>query len=158
MSPTKTAKKSVKRATATGKKSQMWTAEEKAAMRERAKEMKAAASKEEGEKAALAAIAAMSEPDRSLARGVHAIIQANAPSLAPKTWYGMPAYADHEGNVICFFQPGQKFKTRYSTLGFNNLARLDEGSMWPVAFALTELTPAEEARIGALVKKAVGGA
>ena len=155
MSPTKTAKKSAKSASATGKKSEMWTAEEKAAMRERAKEMKAAASKEEGEKAALAAIAAMAEPDRSLARRVHAIIVTNAPSLAPKTWYGMPAYADQEGNVICFFQPGQKFKTRYSTLGFNNLARLDEGSMWPVAFALTELTPAEEARIGALVKKAV---
>ena len=113
-----------------------------------------AANKEESEKAALAAIAEMSEPDRSMAKRIHAIIKENAPGLAPKTWYGMPAYADKDGNVVCFFQTAQKFKARYSTFGFNDRANLDEGEMWPVAFALKKLTAAEESRIAALVKKA----
>ena len=107
-----------------------------------------------GESDVLAAIAALQEPDRTMARRIHAIIKTNAPVLSPKTWYGMPAYA-RDGNVVCFFQSAQKFKARYATLGFNDRARLDEGAMWPVAYALTKLTPAEEARITALVKKAV---
>src|SRR5512136_831375 len=111
--------------------------------------------KEDGENAALAAIAAMKEPDRSMAKRIHAIIKDNAPVLSPKTWYGMPAYANEDGKVVCFFQTGQKFKTRYSTFGFNDSANLDEGFMWPVAFALKKLSAAEEARIAALVKKAV---
>jgi uncharacterized protein YdhG (YjbR/CyaY superfamily) len=127
--------------------------EEKAAMKERARELKASADKAGEESAALEAIAAMREPDRSMAKRIHAIIKASAPTLLPKTWYGMPAYAK-DGKVVCFFQTGQKFKTRYSTFGFNDSAKLDEGVMWPVAFALKELTPAEEARIAALVKKA----
>ncbi len=136
-----------------------FTEDEKAAMKERAKELKAEAriskNKAEGENAALAAIAAMQEPDRSMAARLHEIIKANAPSLSAKTWYGMPAYADSEGNVICFFQSAEKFKARYATLGFNDRAKLDEGNLWPTAFALKELTAAEEARIVALVKKAV---
>ena len=139
--------------------SQGFTDEEKAAMKERAKELKAEArankNKAEGETAALAAIAAMPEPDRSMAARLHEIIKANAPGLAPKTWYGMPAYADKDGNVICFFQNAQKFNARYATLGFNDKAKLDEGVMWPTAYALKELNTAEEARIVALVKKAV---
>src|SRR5512136_1789092 len=111
--------------------------------------------KEDGENAALAAIDAMKEPDRSMAKRIHAIIKDNAPALLPKTWYGMPAYANKDGKIICFFQTGQKFKTRYSTFGFNDSANLDEGVMWPVAFALKKLSAAEEARIAALVKKAV---
>ena len=130
-----------------------FTDEEKAAMKERARELKASADKAGEESAALEAIAAMREPDRSMAKRIHAIIKASAPTLLPKTWYGMPAYAK-DGKVVCFFQTGQKFKTRYSTFGFNDSAKLDEGVMWPVAFALKELTPAEEARIAALVKKA----
>ncbi len=144
--------------TASNKKSRGFTAEERAAMKNRARELKAEAraneNKEAGEKDVLAAIAAMQEPDRSMAERLHALIKASAPALAPKTWYGMPAYAK-DGTVVCFFQPAQKFNTRYATLGFNNLAHLDEGAMWPVAFALTALTPADEARISALVKKAV---
>ena len=124
-------------------------------MRQRAKEQKAATTRAEGESAALTAIAAMSGPDRAMAERLHAIITANVPSLAPKTWYGMPAYADKDGKIICFFQPAQKFKTRYATFGFNDSAHLDDGALWPVAFALTELTAADEARIAALVKKAV---
>jgi len=124
-------------------------------MKETLKERKAAASKEEAENAALEAIAAMPEPDRSMAKRIHAIIKESAPSLSPKTWYGMPAYANDDGKIICFFQTAQKFKTRYSTFGFNDSAHLDEGVMWPVVYALKELTPAEEARIRALVKKAV---
>jgi hypothetical protein len=128
-------------------------------MKDIAKERKAEArwnkNKAEGESAALAAIAAMQEPDRSMAKRIHAIIKASAPALLAKTWYGMPAYANMDGKVICFFQTGQKFKTRYSTFGFNDSANLDEGAMWPVAFALKELTATAEARIGALVKKAV---
>lgn len=130
--------------------------EEKAAMRQRAKEAKADADKAEGESAALAAIAGMSEPDRAMAERLHAIITTSAPTLAPKTWYGMPAYANKEGKIICFFQPALKFKTRYATLGFNDSATLDDGAMWPVAYALKELTPADEAKIAALVKQAAG--
>ncbi len=141
--------------TATGNKSGGFTAEEKAAMKQRIKEQKAANDRAEGESAALASIAEMQEPDRTMAQRVHAIITATAPDLWPKTWYGMPAYAK-DGDVLCFFQPAQKFKTRYSTLGFNNSANLDEGVMWPVAYALKALTPAEEAKISALVKKAAG--
>ena len=144
--------------TATGKKSKGFTDEEKAAMRNRAQELKAEAraskDKAEGESAALAAIAAMQEPDRSMAKRLHAIIKASAPALSPKTWYGMPAYAK-DGKVVCFFQTAQKFNTRYATLGFNDSANLDEGALWPVAYALKKLTAAEEARISALVKKAV---
>ncbi|HKT36802.1 MAG TPA: DUF1801 domain-containing protein, partial [Ktedonobacterales bacterium] len=132
-----------------------FTAEEKSAMRQRAKEQKAAATRAEEESAALAAIAAMSEPDRAMAERLHAIITANVPSLAPKTWYGMPAYANEDGKIICFFQPAAKFKTRYATFGFNDSAHLDDGALWPVAYALTELTAADEARVAALVKKAV---
>ncbi len=139
----------------TTKKSSVWSDEEKAAMKELAKERKMAANKAEEESAALAAIAAMQEPDRSMARRIHAIIKDSAPTLSPKTWYGMPAYANQEGKVVCFFQTGQKFKTRYSTLGFNDVAKLDEGAMWPTAYALMDLTAADEARIAALVKKAV---
>jgi uncharacterized protein YdhG (YjbR/CyaY superfamily) len=136
-------------------KSKGLTAEEKAAMKELMKERKAAANKEEEESAALAAIAAMQEPDRSMAKRIHAVIKDNAPTLSPKTWYGMPAYANKDGKVICFFQSAAKFKARYATFGFNDSANLDEGVMWPVAFALKELTAAEEKRIVALVKKAV---
>jgi len=131
------------------------SAEEIAAMKETLKERKAAVSKEEAENAALEAIAAMLEPDRSMAKRIHAIIKENAPALAAKTWYGMPAYANDDGKVICFFQTGQKFKSRYCTFGFNDSAHLDDGGMWPVAFALKELTPAIEAKIIALVKKSV---
>jgi hypothetical protein len=127
-------------------------------MKNRAQEMKAEArankSKAEGESDVLAKIAEMSEPDRTLARRLHEIIKASAPDLSPKTWYGMPAYA-RDGKIVCFFQAAQKFKTRYATLGFQDTANLDEGEMWPVAFALKELTATEEARISALVKKAV---
>ncbi len=144
--------------TAIKKQSAVWTDEEKAAMRNRAQELKAEArankNKAEGESAALAAIAAMSEPDRAMAKRLHAIIKDSAPALSPKTWYGMPAYAQ-DGKIICFFQSANKFKTRYATFGFNDTAHLDEGSLWPVAFALKELTPTEEERIRALVKKAV---
>jgi hypothetical protein len=128
---------------------------ELAAMKETLKERKMAANKEEAEKAALAAIAAMKEPDRSMAKRIHAIIKESAPELSPKTWYGMPAYANADDKVVCFFQTGQKFKTRYCTLGFQDSAHLDDGSMWPTGFALTNLTPADEAKIAALVKKAV---
>jgi uncharacterized protein YdhG (YjbR/CyaY superfamily) len=134
----------------TGRASKGFTAEERAAMKQRAQELKAAA----GESDVLAKIAEMPEADRALAERVHAIIKEAAPALAPRTWYGMPAYAK-EGDIVCFFQSGQKFKTRYATLGFSDKANLDDGAMWPTSFALTELTAAEEARIGALVKKAV---
>ena len=124
-------------------------------MKERAQELKASAQdKADGESAVLATIAAMQEPDRAMAERLHAIIKASAPALSPKTWYGMPAYAK-DGKVVCFFQSAQKFKTRYATFGFSDTANLDEGALWPTAFALKELTAAEEARIGALVKKAV---
>ncbi len=135
-------------------KSKGFTAEERAAMKERILEEKAAAKKANGESAVLAAIAKMPESDRSMAKRLHAIIKASAPALSPRTWYGMPAYAKGD-DVVCFFQAAAKFKTRYATLGFSDEAKLDEGNMWPVAFALKELTSAEEARISALVKKAV---
>ncbi len=153
MSPKKETQKSAKPTTASGKG--LLSAEEIAAMKETLKERKMAASKEEAEKAALAAIAAMKEPDRSMAKRIHEIIKDSAPALLAKTWYGMPAYANKDGKVVCFFQTGQKFKTRYSTLGFQDAANLDEGAMWPTSFALKELTPADAARIAALVKKAV---
>jgi uncharacterized protein YdhG (YjbR/CyaY superfamily) len=147
-----------KSTTPTEKKSKGFTDEEKAAMKNRAQELKAEErankNKAEGESAALAAIAAMQEPDRSTAKRIHAIIKDSAPSLAPKTWYGMPAYANKDGKIVCFFQTAQKFNTRYSTFGFNDAANLDDGAMWPVAFALMELTAAGEAKIAALVKKA----
>ncbi len=132
-----------------------FTAEEKAAMKERAKELKAEAQKADGESALLAKIAEMQEPDRAMAKRLHEIIKASAPDLSPKTWYGMPAYANKDGKVVCFFQSAQKFNARYATFGFNDVANLDEGVMWPTAFALKELTATEEARIIALVKKAV---
>jgi uncharacterized protein YdhG (YjbR/CyaY superfamily) len=152
--------KSAKSTTAIGKGSKGFTDEERAAMRERAQELKAAArpnprAGETGEESAvLAKIAAMPTPDRNMAEQLHAIIKASAPGLSPKLWYGMPAYA-RDGKVVCFFQDAQKFKTRYATLGFSDKATLDEGQMWPTAFALKELTAADEARISALVKKAV---
>jgi uncharacterized protein YdhG (YjbR/CyaY superfamily) len=134
--------------------SEGFTAEERAAMRERAQELKAAAGKADGESAVLEKIAEMPQPDRAMAERLHAIIKASAPVLAPRTWYGMPAYA-RDGKVVCFFQSAAKFKSRYATLGFSDEAKLDEGAMWPTAFALKELTAAEEARIAALVKKAL---
>ena len=141
------AKKPAKR-----KASKGFTAEEKAAMKERAKELKAG--KADGESEVLAKIAEMSEPDRDMAERLHAVVKASAPDLAPRTWYGMPAYAK-DGKVVCFFQSAEKFKARYATFGFSEKANLDEGTMWPTSFALSELTAADEARIGELVKKAV---
>ncbi len=154
-----TTKKAIKRTTGRDTSSESWTDEERAAMKERAKEMKAAtrgkgADKVDGESEVLAKIAEMPEPDRVMAERVHAIIKAYAPSLTPRTWYGSPAYAK-DGDVVCFFQSAQKFKSRYATLGFNDAANLDDGTMWPTSFALTALTAADEKRIGALVKKAV---
>jgi uncharacterized protein YdhG (YjbR/CyaY superfamily) len=138
----------------TDKASKGFTDEERAAMRERAQELKAAAREADGESDVLAKIAEMSEPDRAMAERLHAIIKASAPALSPRTWYGMPAYAK-DGKVVCFFQSAQKFNTRYATFGFSDAANLDKGALWPVAFALKELTATDEARIGALVKKAV---
>jgi len=146
--------------TTTAKASTGFTDEERAAMKEYAKELKTAArrgaraSKDDGESDLLAKIAEMSESDRAMAERIHAIIKASAPDLAPKTWYGMPAYAK-DGNVVCFFQPAQKFKSRYATLGFSDKANLDDGAMWPTTYALKELTAADEARIVALVKQAI---
>jgi hypothetical protein len=147
-----------KRTTPIDKKSNGFTDEERAAMKERAKELKAAAradqDKAAGESDVLAKIAEMPEPDGAMARRLHAIIKTNAPDLSPRSWYGMPAYAK-DGKVVCFFQSAQKFKTRYATFGFSDTANLDEGNLWPVTFALKELTPDGEAKIAALVKKAV---
>ena len=157
MAERKPAKKGMKASapTGTGKASAGFTAEERAAMKERAQELKAArARKADGESDVLAKIAEMPEPDRAMAERLHAIVKASAPALSPRTWYGMPAYA-LDGKVVCFFQSGQKFKTRYATLGFTDAANLDDGAMWPTGFALTKLTASDEARIGALVKKAV---
>ena len=160
MSPKKETQKSAKSTTATNKKSKGFTDEERAAMKERAQELKAEArrgpraDRADGESDVLAKIAEMAEPDRAMAKRLHAIIKTSAPALSPKTWYGMPAYAK-DGKVVCFFQSAQKFNARYATFGFNDVANLDEGAMWPTSFALKELTAAEEARIGALVKKAV---
>ena len=154
----KTQKGSTKSTTATDKKSKGFTDEERAAMKERARELKAEArakkGKADGESDVLAKIGEMQGTDRAMARQVHAIVKASAPVLSPKTWYGMPAYA-RDGKVVCFFQSAQKFNSRYATLGFSDTANLDEGAMWPTSFALKELTAAEEARIGELVKKAV---
>jgi len=158
MSPNKDTQKSAKSTTATGEKSKGFTDEERAAMKERAQELKAEAraskTKADGESDVLAKIAEMPEPDRAMAERLHSIIKASAPALSPKTWYGMPAYAK-DGKVVCFFQSAQKFQSRYATFGFSDTANLDEGALWPVAFALKELTAAGEARIGALVKRAV---
>ena len=162
MSPKKDTQKSPKSTTAINKKSNGFTDEERAAMKERAQELKADArrgprgkkDKADGEGDVLAKIAAMQEPDRAMAERLHAVIKSNAPALSPRTWYGMPAYAK-DGNVVCFFQSAQKFKTRYATFGFSDKANLDEGAMWPTSFALKGLTAAEEKKIGALVKKAV---
>jgi uncharacterized protein YdhG (YjbR/CyaY superfamily) len=138
------------------KKSEGFTAEERAAMRERAKEQKAEEQKADGERAVLAKIAEMPETDRAMAERLHEIVKASAPELSPKTWYGMPAYANKDGKVVCFFQSAEKFNARYATFGFSDKANLDEGAMWPTSFALKELTAAAEARIGALVKRAAG--
>jgi uncharacterized protein YdhG (YjbR/CyaY superfamily) len=138
------------------KKSEGFTAEERAAMRERAKELKAEAQKADGERAVLAKIAEMPETDRAMAEWLHEIVKASAPELSPKTWYGMPAYANKDGKVVCFFQSAEKFNARYATFGFSDKANLDEGAMWPTSFALKELTAAAEARTGALVKRAAG--
>jgi uncharacterized protein YdhG (YjbR/CyaY superfamily) len=136
------------------KKSSGFTAEERAAMKERARELKAEKGRAAAESDVLAKIAEMQQPDRAMAERLHSIVKTSAPALSPKTWYGMPAYAK-DGKVVCFFQSAQKFKTRYATFGFNDTAKLDEGAMWPVAFALKELTATEEARIRALLKQAV---
>jgi uncharacterized protein YdhG (YjbR/CyaY superfamily) len=157
MSAKKATQKSGKSTAAIGKTSRGFTDEERAAMKERAQELKAAArraDKADGESDVLAKIAEMPEPDRAKADRLHAIIKASAPALSPRTWYGMPAYAK-DGKVVCFFQSAQKFKTRYATFGFSDKANLDKGAMWPTAFALKELTATEEAKIAALVKKAV---
>jgi uncharacterized protein YdhG (YjbR/CyaY superfamily) len=150
----KTTRQSAKRTSASGKKSQVFTDEERAAMKEVAKERKASANKAEQEKAVLAAIAKMPEPDRSMGKRLHELIKASAPDLSPKTWYGMPAYAKDD-KVVCYFTAASKFKSRYATFGFNDTANLDEGAVWPISFALKELTAAEEAKIVKLVKKAV---
>src|SRR5437588_6810570 len=152
MSPKTDTRKSAKSATVTGKAVKGFTDEERAAMQERAQELKA--DKADGESDVLAKIAEMPKPDRAMAERLHAIIKASAPALSPRTWYGMPAYAKDD-QVVCFFQSAHKFKARYATFGFSDKANLDEGTVWPVAFALKELTAAAEARIGALVKKAV---
>ncbi len=154
MSPKKAAPKAAKRTATTSKKSTGFTAEERAAMKERARELKADAEKADGESDVLAKIAEMPAPDRAMAQRLHALVKASAPGLAPRTWYGMPAYAK-DGKVVCFFQSAHKFKSRYATLGFSDTANLDDGAMWPTSFALKALTPAEEARISALVKKAI---
>jgi uncharacterized protein YdhG (YjbR/CyaY superfamily) len=150
----KATQKSAQRTPAIGKTSKGFTSEERGAIKDRVRELKAAADEAEGESAVLAKIAELPGPDRALGERLHAFIKASAPALSPRLWYGMPAYAK-EGKIVCFFQSAQKFKTRYATFGFNEAAHLDEGAMWPVAFALKALTAAEEARIGALVKKAV---
>jgi uncharacterized protein YdhG (YjbR/CyaY superfamily) len=162
MSPKKDAQNYTKSTNAIDKKPKGFTDEERAAMKERTQELKAEArrgtramkDKADRESDVLAKISEMSEPDRTMAKRIHAIIKASAPALSPRTWYGMPAYA-RDGKVVCFFQSAQKFKTRYATFGFSDTAHLDEGALWPVAFALKELTATEEARISALVKKAV---
>ncbi|PYO37635.1 MAG: hypothetical protein DMD37_07675 [Gemmatimonadetes bacterium] len=148
----KDTQKSARRTTAINKKFKGFTDEERAAMKERVQELKADTA--EGESAVLAKIAAMPEPDRALAKRLHAIVKASAPALSPTTWYGMPAYAK-DGKVVCYFQNAQKFKSRYATLGFSDKANLDEGALWPVAFALKGLTATEAPRISALVRKAV---
>jgi uncharacterized protein YdhG (YjbR/CyaY superfamily) len=154
MSAKKATEKSAVNTTASGKRSKGFTDEERSAMKERARELKAEARGKSAEEAVLAKIAEMPKPDRVMAERLHALLKESAPDLSPKTWYGMPAYAK-DGKVVCFFQSAQKFNSRYATLGFSDTANLDEGAMWPTSFALKELTAAEEAKIGALVKKAV---
>ncbi len=154
MSPTKDRQKPTKSTTAINKKSKGFTNDERAAMRERALELKAEANGQADENAVLAKIAEMTGSDQAMAKRIHTIVKASAPTLKPKTWYGMPAYANKDGKVVCFFQSAAKFKSRYATLGFSDTANLDEGAMWPTSFALTKLTPTEEAKIEALVKKA----
>jgi len=149
---TKSTRNSAKTSTT---KSKGLTAEERAALRETVQERKAAARGENDEKALLAKIAEMPGPDRAIAKRLHAVITASAPALSPKTWYGMPAYANKDGKVVCYFTPAAKFKSRYATFGFNDDARLDDGDMWPTSFALKDLTAAGESRIAALVKRAV---
>ena len=149
----KATQKSAKNTTATRKTSKGFTAEERAAMKERARELKAAANEADAERDVLAKIAEMPKPDRVMGERLHAIIKASAPDLSPKTWYGMPAYAK-DGKIVCFFTPASKFNSRYATFGFNDDANLDEGNMWPTSFALTKLTAADEKKIAALVKKA----
>ena len=155
MSQSKEKEKRTKSAASIDKKRAGFTVEERAAMKERAQELKQTAGGSDGEGAVLAKIAEMSGADRAMAERLHAIVKATASALTPKTWYGMPAYAK-DGKVVCFFQSGQKFKSRYATLGFSDAANLDEGAMWPTSFALKELSAAEEARIVALIRKAVG--
>jgi uncharacterized protein YdhG (YjbR/CyaY superfamily) len=157
----KSTKSVAQKSSETSKKSEGFTDEERVAMKEHAQELKIAAqrgsraSKADGESDVLAKIAEMQEPDRTMAGRIHALVKASAPALSPRTWYGMPAY-ERDGNVVCFFQSAQKFKSRYATLGFSDKANLDDGHMWPTAFALKELTAAEEARIVALLKQALG--
>jgi uncharacterized protein YdhG (YjbR/CyaY superfamily) len=153
MSAKKATQKSAKSTTAT--RSKGFTAEERAAMKERAQELKAEAAKADGESALLAKVAEMKGTDRAMAKRLHAIIKNSAPGLSPKTWYGMPAYANKDGKVVCFFQSAEKFNSRYATFGFSDEANLDKGAMWPTSFALKELTAADEAKIAALIKKAV---
>jgi uncharacterized protein YdhG (YjbR/CyaY superfamily) len=155
MSAKKATQKSAKSTAANSKKSKGFSAEEKAAMKERAQELKAEARRADGERALLAKVAEMPQPDRALAERLHEIVKAGAPDLAPKTWYGMPAYTNADGKVVCFFQSADKFKTRYATIGFTDEANLDEGAIWPTYFALKELTPAADSKIRALVKRAV---
>jgi uncharacterized protein YdhG (YjbR/CyaY superfamily) len=154
MSAKKATKKPVKKNSQTGTTSRGFTADEKAAMKERARELKAEAEKADGERALLAKVAEMPAADRAMAKRIHALIRATVPELSPKTWYGMPAYAKND-KIVCFFQSADKFKARYATFGFSDEARLDDGAMWATSWALKELTTADEARIGALVKKAV---
>jgi uncharacterized protein YdhG (YjbR/CyaY superfamily) len=153
--PAKATKTSKKITTANGKTSKGFSAEERAAMKARAQELKAEAAKADLEKVALAAIAAMPPQDRGIAKRIHSIVKTNAPALTAKTWYGMPAYANKDGKVVCFFQSAHKFDSRYSSFGFNDQAKLDDGNMWPIYFAIKKLTAAEEKKIAALVKKAV---
>jgi uncharacterized protein YdhG (YjbR/CyaY superfamily) len=153
MSPANATKQSPKSSSASGKKSPGFTPEERAAMKERARELKAEASRADGERALLAKIAEMPDADRIMAERLHAIVTQSAPELSPKTWYGMPAYAK-DGKIVCFFQSADKFNARYATFGFNDAANLDDGAMWPTAFALKQLTDADAAKIGALVRKA----
>jgi len=160
MSAKKATQKTAKSGAAKGKTSDGFTDDERAAMKERVRELKqgarGGADKTDGESEVLAKIAAMQGADRAMAARIHAIVRASAPSLSPKTWYGMPAYANADGKVVCFFQDARKFKARYATLGFNDAAKLDDGTMWPIGYALAKLTADDEAKIAALVKKAVG--
>ena len=155
MSARKATQKSTKKSPAAGKKSTGFSAEERAAMKERAQELKAEARKADGESTLLAKVAEMKGSDRAMAKRLHEIVKATAPGLLPKTWYGMPAYANKEGKVVCYFQSAEKFNSRYATFGFSDEANIDDGAMWPTSFALKELTAADEAKIKKLVKRAV---